>query len=415
MRIVEITEPWPDDISRTKGIFVKKHVESMSLYADIYVIVLTRLLPPRAAFRNLHLLLKWLKLVIIRLLIGNEKDIEKGLFNVIYFPYLLLPRPWFEFLNISLFTIFYSRGIKRLLIRIKPDVIICHWVLPAGNAVTKIAREIGVPVLIDVHEDPHNIKTYFPLAYKGWSSALNRADTVVVHSRSNWTNVLNASPIIAAKLKQIDLGIDSCFFNVLPIHDCEGVPDIFNIITIANLTDPGKNIDLLLRAFHKISKRLQSQVRLTIIGDGKLRRNLELLSQQLSISKYVRFLGEMRPVDLASQLQRANLFILPSRRESFGLAIVEACASGVPVIGVSSAGAIREVIDLGVKVIAMDEPSVKEIEEAIFYAYNNYCVLKREALQSVALIRDRYNWDKHASQYISLLIEQFERHEFRKS
>jgi N-acetyl-alpha-D-glucosaminyl L-malate synthase BshA len=84
---------------------------------------------------------------------------------------------------------------------------------------------------------------------------------------------------------------------------------------------------------------------LVLIGDGPERREVEALVSQLGLGAHVRFLGLMPRV--FELLARAELFLLPSQSESFGLAALEALASGVPVIA-SAVGGLPEVVRDGV-------------------------------------------------------------------
>jgi N-acetyl-alpha-D-glucosaminyl L-malate synthase BshA len=91
--------------------------------------------------------------------------------------------------------------------------------------------------------------------------------------------------------------------------------------------------------------RRDREVALVLVGDGPERARVEALSRDLGQGDHVRFLGAMpRFEDL---LSRADLFLLPSETESFGLAALEALASGVPVVA-TAVGGVREVVQHGV-------------------------------------------------------------------
>jgi N-acetyl-alpha-D-glucosaminyl L-malate synthase BshA len=80
---------------------------------------------------------------------------------------------------------------------------------------------------------------------------------------------------------------------------------------------------------------------LVMVGDGPDRVDAEHEARALGIERDVQFLGKIEAV--APLLARADLFLLPSKSESFGLSALEALASGVPVVG-TRAGGIPEVI-----------------------------------------------------------------------
>ncbi|MBO3699653.1 N-acetyl-alpha-D-glucosaminyl L-malate synthase BshA [Roseivirga sp. E12] len=98
-----------------------------------------------------------------------------------------------------------------------------------------------------------------------------------------------------------------------------------------------KRVDDVVRIFHKISETVPA--RLLLVGDGPERGHIEALCRELGIYDEVRFLGKLEAVE--EVLSVADLFLMPSEKESFGLAALEAMACEVPVIS-SRAGGIPE-------------------------------------------------------------------------
>ncbi len=99
-----------------------------------------------------------------------------------------------------------------------------------------------------------------------------------------------------------------------------------------------KRIEDILQMFAILRKQIC--VKLLLIGDGPERVGLEKLSRELGISADVRFLGKLDAIE--EVLSIADVFVMPSEKESFGLAALEAMACEVPVIS-SNAGGIPEV------------------------------------------------------------------------
>ncbi|MDC3210822.1 glycosyltransferase, partial [Saprospiraceae bacterium] len=99
-----------------------------------------------------------------------------------------------------------------------------------------------------------------------------------------------------------------------------------------------KRVEDVIYVFEKVLKKIPSK--LLLIGDGPERRKLEDLCRQIGLCDEIRFLGKQDAVE--ELLSVADLFIMPSANESFGLAALEAMACEVPVIS-SNAGGIPEV------------------------------------------------------------------------
>ncbi|MBK8389619.1 MAG: N-acetyl-alpha-D-glucosaminyl L-malate synthase BshA [Saprospiraceae bacterium] len=99
-----------------------------------------------------------------------------------------------------------------------------------------------------------------------------------------------------------------------------------------------KRVDDVIYIFKEVLEKIPSK--LLLIGDGPERQHLEDLCRKLSLCDHIRFLGKQDAIE--ELLSVADLFILPSENESFGLAALEAMACEVPVIS-SNAGGIPEV------------------------------------------------------------------------
>ena len=98
-----------------------------------------------------------------------------------------------------------------------------------------------------------------------------------------------------------------------------------------------KRVDDVIRIFAKVRQQIPSK--LLLVGDGPDRPKMEKLCRQLGICNDVRFLGKLDAVE--EVLSIADLFLMPSEKESFGLAALEAMACEVPVVS-SNAGGIPE-------------------------------------------------------------------------
>ena len=103
-----------------------------------------------------------------------------------------------------------------------------------------------------------------------------------------------------------------------------------------------KRIDDVINIFEKVNNKLSSK--LILVGDGPERNKAELLCREKNLSNNVIFLGNLKST--IEVLNISDLFLLPSEKESFGLAALEAMASGVPVISTLSGG-IPELVEHG--------------------------------------------------------------------
>ena len=98
----------------------------------------------------------------------------------------------------------------------------------------------------------------------------------------------------------------------------------------------------MLEIFRRVQRSLRA--RLIMIGDGPDRISVERQAAEYGLSDVVEFVGEQQ--DLVPWLSSADLFLLPSNKESFGLSALEALSCGVPVIG-CNVGGLPEVVRHG--------------------------------------------------------------------
>ncbi len=101
---------------------------------------------------------------------------------------------------------------------------------------------------------------------------------------------------------------------------------------------PVKRVGDVIKVFQKVREKVASK--LLLIGDGPERQNMEFLCRQLGLCEDIRFLGKQDAVE--ELLAVGDVFLMPSEKESFGLAALEAMACEVPVVS-SDAGGLQEV------------------------------------------------------------------------
>jgi glycosyltransferase involved in cell wall biosynthesis len=108
---------------------------------------------------------------------------------------------------------------------------------------------------------------------------------------------------------------------------------------------PRKGVDLLLHAFNRLVE--EADVALTLVGEGLIRAELEQLSSAKARER-ITWRGKLANEDVLAELGRAELLVLPSRYEPWGLVVNEAMAAGLPVVAHANVGAAVDLIQPGV-------------------------------------------------------------------
>lgn len=165
---------------------------------------------------------------------------------------------------------------------------------------------------------------------------LSRADSVRAVSERLKRKLIDEFGVPATRIMTYPIFIDATAF---PSSSVSSVPhDPFTFLTIGRLV-PVKNIALQLRALAEV--RPTADVRLTVLGEGPFRADLEKLAKDLQIESAVDFVGFVKEV--APFFAQADVFLLTSFEEGYGLAPIEAACAGLPVI-MTDVGCANEVI-----------------------------------------------------------------------
>jgi N-acetyl-alpha-D-glucosaminyl L-malate synthase BshA len=143
------------------------------------------------------------------------------------------------------------------------------------------------------------------------------------------------------------------------------------IITHISNFRPVKRIRDIVKVFYEIQKEIPAK--LMMVGEGPEKEPAELLCKKLGIAEKVIFFGQSHEIDKI--LCFSDLFLLPSETESFGLAALEAMASGVPVIS-SNTGGIPEVNKQGVSGFLSDVGDIDDMVENALHILRDEAVLK---------------------------------------
>lgn len=206
---------------------------------------------------------------------------------------------------------------------------------------------------------------------------------------------LRAAGVPPGRIVRLPNGVETDEF--LPKAD-HRLHDPATIIYVGRL-HPQKGIDVLLEAMAQLRTMEAMVPRLVLVGDGPVGEELRLLARRLDLADRVLFVGATERV--AEHLRQADIFVLPSRSEGLSNALLEAMASGLPVVATSIPGNV-DVITNGRDglLVAVDDPEALASACAGLLADRS----RREELGRAArmTVEARYSLDRVARDYRAL-------------
>jgi glycosyltransferase involved in cell wall biosynthesis len=179
-----------------------------------------------------------------------------------------------------------------------------------------------------------------------------------------------------------------------------GVPkDSFVVGAISRL-NPDKGIDILVRAMAIVQKQAPDAY-LVIIGDGPEKRRLQQLASQLRVNN-IRFMGWMPEAD--QYMKGFQVFVQPSRREGFGMTVIEAMRASIPVIA-SRVGGLVEVIEDHVSGMLVQPEDPVELANAILYVYRSPYGGEKMAKSGFERMQQRYTYHTMMKQWTEIYLK----------
>jgi N-acetyl-alpha-D-glucosaminyl L-malate synthase BshA len=229
------------------------------------------------------------------------------------------------------------------------DILHCHYAIPHATSAW-IAREMMersgtyIPFVTTLHGTDITIVGQDPSYHAITKFSIEKSDGLTAVSSFLQRETLNTFGCTACRIEVIPNFIDPEVYDrskYTSVFDEQVGRDTRVLMHVSNFR-PVKRVPDVMKVFERVSKRVPSV--LVMVGDGPDRPDAEQQARDLGIDDRVFFLGKIDTV--APLLAGADLFLLPSDRESFGLSALEALASGVPVIG-TNVGGLPEVVRSG--------------------------------------------------------------------
>ena len=343
LKVLFIPAWYPSEDNPVNGIFVREHAKAVSLYDDVVVLYCHL---AGGQVQGLYEL---------------SEAVEEGI-RTIRVRYRRSPIPkttYFIYLwsVIAAFRKLLKKGFK-------PDVIHAH-VFAAGVPAVILGRLFRIPVVITEHSTSFPRHSLSILEILLARFAMQRANIVLPVSDDLRKHIEAYG--IKAKFQVVPNVVNTAFFYPLAKRSYKSA-GIKKLLWVGLLT-PKKGVPYLLEALSQLKDR-RDDFALDIVGDGPNRAEYEQIVAELGLSDRVKFHGLKSKSEVAEFMRRCDFFVLPSIWENLPVVLIEALASGKPVIA-SRVGGIPEMIndEVGCLVPPKD---VDALAEAIDYMLDHY-------------------------------------------
>lgn len=274
------------------------------------------------------------------------------------------------------------------------DLLHVHYAIPHASA-AYLAKKIveaqsgrTIPVITTLHGTDITLvgrdKTFAPVV----AFSINQSDAITAVSenlRDETYQIFN----IEKEIQVIYNFVDTRRFHKKPIDAFRRViaPNGERILMHASNFRKVKRVQDIVRIFEIVRQKMPAK--LLFVGDGPERSDAESLCRELDICDDVRFVGKQEQME--EILAVADLFLLTSEYESFGLAALEAMAAGVPVIS-TNAGGLPEIAVQGETGFLNDVGDIQGMSEHAIQILSDEATLKRFKANALAHAK---NFDIH--------------------
>lgn len=275
--------------------------------------------------------------------------------------------------------------VRGLLQDLRPDILHTHLYHP--NLYGRLAAlGLGIPVVAAVHNSYTRVKFHRRLwnFLLGWAS-----ERILVGSTQVWDDVRHYDGVPASRLLLLPYGI-----RLAELGTALSRPEARQALQVSGLVmgavgrlEEQKGHVYLLEALAQVQQDIP-EATLILVGDGRLRQDLERRARELGLSDRVRFLGTRR--DLPLIYRALDLFVQPSLWEGLPLALLQAMGAGLPVLATRVSG-VREVIEDGVNGRLVEPGDPQALARVLLELYRQSELRARLATAAHDTIRENYS------------------------
>jgi colanic acid/amylovoran biosynthesis glycosyltransferase len=293
-----------------------------------------------------------------------------------------------------------SAGYLSVFRSIRPSVVLAEYG-PTGVHVLDACQELGIPLVVHFHGYDASVYSVLEKYRDGYARLFGYASAVIAVSRAMQRRLAGLGAP-SDNVKYIPYGVDCDFFS--EAHPDQAGP-VF--VAVGRFTEK-KAPHLTLLAFAEVIRQFP-EAKLRMIGDGPLLAGCKELSNSLRLGSAVTFLGVRSPADVSDEMKGARCFIQHSVEATNGdsegtpVAVLEAGASGLPVVATRHAGIPDVVLD-GVTGLLVTEHDVMGMAERMLDVARHPDLAQRLGHAARQHVRQNYS-SQHCMSQLWMLLQ----------
>lgn len=248
-------------------------------------------------------------------------------------------------------------------LKTRPDIVFCGHLFMSPLAMV-VAKLSGAKLAIQLH----GIEIWSPPSPLQ-RRALEAADLILCVSRDTRAKVLGYAKLSPEKVRVQPNTVSPEFTpgdRIIARSQFGWSEDQFVLLSVGRLasTERYKGQDKVIEALPRL-RRINKNVHYAISGEGDDRPRLEALSKEHGVADAVTFLGHVPHSQLCNLYRSADLFVLPSTGEGFGIVFLEAMACGTPALGLAIGGATDALVDGALGAAPTDNTLTAALDDAV--------------------------------------------------
>lgn len=277
------------------------------------------------------------------------------------------------------------------------DLVHAHNAVPAGDAALRWIglRGVEVPLVVSVHGTDLSFAARSTRGRAAVSRTLRGAGAVIANSEITGAAIAELSGDLDS-LRVVHPGADVTERASRPPH---AEP---TLVTVAHL-EPHKGQEDVIRALATLRSR-HPTLRYVLVGKGPSRAALESLARQLGVSDRIVFRGALSHDEALAELSRCHVHVMPSSREPFGVAHIEAMAAGIPTIGGAGTGT-EDIARAGEGVLLVRPGDVAELARTIDALISDEGQRERLGQSARRTVEERFSWARCGAETVSAYSE----------